>query len=609
MSTDTTANSGPVATPSPPSQHQPTGSKRRARLVDLAVLAAFGLLGVWLTSGLYPDPGGLHVAGNRQDSVQLQWLLLHATRLFTHGENPLFTTLINAPYGVNLMANTSILAFAIPLVPITLAFGPEISALILLTLAPAATATAWYCFLSRHVVRSRLAAFVGALLAGFAPAMVSHSTGHPNIVAQFLLPFIVLTVLRIRVPGRAVRTGLELAGLVIVQIFINEEILFLTAVTLLLFILVIMAFRPNEIIPHVRAGLITAGVTAAVAGAVTAYPLWHQFFGPMAYRGLPTFVLEYGNDLASFPAFASESLAGPSDNITTISANLTEQNAFYGWPLLALLVLIAIQLRRELVARALLLTGLVLAALSLGQEILIGGKPTGVPGPWALVSRLPLFDSVVPTRLTLFVTPLIAILLALSLDRAVPVLRAWRDQLAGTMARAALPLAWPVVVLAALAPIAPTPIDVAPDTPSPRFFTTGAWRDHIPAGGTVLPVPLGWDENVDVMQWQLDTDLALVAPCGYYLAPAPTGSDRTANFGPVNLAVVDQLLLVGQTGSMSVLTLSPEATRQELRTWKVDALVLPDSSANAGLLRTAVEQLVGKGTHVEDVWVWASLGG
>ena len=210
---------------------------------DIAAVAAFCLAGFYLTSGLLPDPGGLHVTGNRQDSVQLQWLLQHATRLFTHGESPLFTTLVNAPFGVNLMANTSILAFALPLAPVTLAFGPGVSAMLLMTFTPAATAAAWYHVLSRHVVRARGAAFVGALFAGFAPAMVSHDTGHPNIVAQFLLPYLLLAVLRLRQPGQAVLIGVELAGLVIVQIFINEEMLFLTAVTILLFLLAVLAQR------------------------------------------------------------------------------------------------------------------------------------------------------------------------------------------------------------------------------------------------------------------------------------------------------------------------------------------------------------------------------
>ncbi len=46
------------------------------------------------------------------------------TRIFTHGENPLFTPQLNAPDGVNLMANTGLLGLTVPLVPVTLLFGP-----------------------------------------------------------------------------------------------------------------------------------------------------------------------------------------------------------------------------------------------------------------------------------------------------------------------------------------------------------------------------------------------------------------------------------------------------------------------------------------------------
>jgi hypothetical protein len=530
---------------------------------DLAAIGAFCLAGVYLTSGLLPDPGGLHVAGNRQDSVQLQWLLTHATRLFTHGESPLFTTLVNAPFGVNLMANTSILAFALPLAPVTLAFGPGVSALVLLTLAPAATAAAWYHVMSRHIVGSRPAAFLGGLFAGFAPAMVSHDTGHPNIVAQFVLPYLLLAVLRLREPGRAVRTGLRLAALVVVQVFINEEMLFLTAVTILLFLLAVLVLRPSVVLGHLRAGLVAAGVAAGVAGVILAYPLWYQFFGPMAYRGLPTFVLDYGTDLASFPAFASESLVGPSAD-RSLSANLTEQNAFYGWPLLVVLAVIVVWLRRDLVVRGLTATALLLAILSLGRTVTVHCTATGVWAPWALVSHLPLFDSVVPTRLTLFVTPLIAILLALAVARAAE----GRTRSDGTGAvdaggglgriGAATLVA---AVLAALGLIAPTPIDVAPNSATPHFFTSGAWRRVIGDGGCVLPVHLDWDENVDVMQWQLAADLRFVTPGGYYLAPAPTGTDRRANFGPEYLRTVQRLLTVADRSVPARRTTTPRPGR------------------------------------------------
>jgi hypothetical protein len=570
-------------------------------VVDVAAFAAFLACGGYLTWYLLADPTGSHVAGNRQDSVQLQWLLSHATRLLTHGENPLTTTLINSPHGVNLMANTSILALALPLTPVTLALGPGVSAALLLTLAPAVTAAAWYYVLSRHLVSSRLAAFVGALFAGFSPAMVSHDVGHPNIVMQPLLPLIVLTVLRLRIPGRAVRTGLELAVLVVLQVFINEEILFLTAMTIGLFLLAMLIFDRKAVTPHVRSALIASGVTTVVAGAVLAYPLWYQFFGPMAYHGLPTFVLDYGADLASFPAFATESLAGPAAEIARLAPGPTEENAFFGWPLLVLLVVaVGWQWRANPTLRSLAVTGLLLAALSLGSTITIAGERTEIPGPWTLLANAPLFDSVVPTRLAMFLTPIVALLLALTVEAIHRAEVPWPRWRRGVRWAAAAGFAL------ALVPIAPTPIEVDRDRPTPVFFTSGIWRGYLPAGAHILPVPLGWDENVDVMQWQLAVNCEFVTLGGYFLAPVPGSEDRRARFGPAvgpTSALLDQV--ASSTPAEAAITQDTrDRARRELTSAGVDALVLPDGARGAEALRTTVDDLLGRGTRVADVWLW-----
>lgn len=67
---------------------------------------------------------------------------------------------VNVPYGINLMANTSVLAVSIPMTPITLAFGPHIAFNVFLTGALLLTGVSWYYVLSRHIVTSKVAAWV-----------------------------------------------------------------------------------------------------------------------------------------------------------------------------------------------------------------------------------------------------------------------------------------------------------------------------------------------------------------------------------------------------------------------------------------------------------------
>ena len=119
--------------------------------------------------------------------------------------------------------------------------------------------------------------------------MVSHAQGHVNWTAQFLVPPLILAVLRLRRPGRAVRGGVVLGLLVAYQAFVNEEVLFYTALALGLFVIV---YAPAETGHRAascgRSSLRGLLVALVVAGALLAYPLWVQFFGPQRYHGVPT---------------------------------------------------------------------------------------------------------------------------------------------------------------------------------------------------------------------------------------------------------------------------------------------------------------------------------
>ncbi len=512
-------------------------------------------------------------------------MLSSAVRSVTHLENPLFTERLNAPDGVNLMANTSVLAVAMPLAPVTFLLGPAVSFLVLLTVALAGTAAAWYFLLSRHVVASPSAAALGGAFCGFAPAMISQDTGHPNVAGQFLVPFLVLAVLRLREPGHAVRHGLMLAALVVAQSFINEEILLITALALAVFVLASVPVR--QLPEYARSAAPALGVTALAAGAALAYPLWTQFAGPQSYHGLPDFVRGYSADLASYPAFARRSIAGNASAVQHLGQGPTEENTFFGWPLLIVAAAAAVRLWRDRLARAVAVTGLVFAGLSLGGDIRVGGEPTGIPGPWRPLSGLPLLDSVVPTRLALVVTPVIGVLLALVLERA-------------AMQR----LAWVVAVAAALLPVLPTPLPSADRPPVPHFFTSGTWRQHVPVDGTVVPVPMGWYPHADAMRWSTATRLEFKIVGGYFLAPDPNRADRQAIFGP-GYSQTAQLLGdgAGRDGAVMVDEAQRQEVRDELRRWRATTLVMPDGAGGDGL-RAIVDQLVGPGQHVDDVWLW-----
>src|SRR6185312_1650250 len=171
-------------------------------------------LAFWVTGRLWLDPGS-GVRDNRADQQQFEWMMAHGARVVTHFAYPFHSDQMNVPDGVNLMANTSVLSISLPMTPITLLFGPRAAFLLFLTLGMIATATAWYFLLSRVLIGARGPAWLGAGFCAFAPAMVSHANGHPNIVSQFVVPLIIWRTLRLADPGRWLRNGLLLALVIV----------------------------------------------------------------------------------------------------------------------------------------------------------------------------------------------------------------------------------------------------------------------------------------------------------------------------------------------------------------------------------------------------------
>ncbi|MEU0562086.1 hypothetical protein [Dactylosporangium sp. NPDC006015] len=605
------------------------------------VVVSYVVFSVVLFHHLWAAPQTRMLADNNQDQVFFEWVLTHAARLFTHGDTPFFTDQLNAPLGVNLMANTSILGLALPLAPITLLFGAPVTFAVISTIAPAGTAIAWFFMLLRcGVVRTRTAAYLGALFCGFGPAMISQTTGHPNIAGQFMIPLILWAVFRMREPGDTVRKGLVLAALVVYQCFINEEVLFLAAFALLVFLLVFL--RPSEMLPAARAALPALGVTALVAGVVMAYPLWHQFTGPQAYHGLPDFVHGFSADLYGFSNFSRRSILGDIPRIEKLGGP-TEENTFFGWPLLLLLPAAAASLWRHRGARALFVTAVVFSLLSLGPIVRYKGEETTWHGPWRYLVDLPLFDSVVPTRVALVVTPLVGVLLAILVDRFVvppPVTRpepveeaAFASEAPATDAVAdtdgtdegkardkardtfqdddeePLPYAgrwlWAAALAMALLPLVPTPQPTNDRPLAPVFFSSGMWREHVPDQATVVVIPGGWWEGLDAMRWAVDSDIDFKIAGGYFLAPDPNDPEHKAMFGPTYPPTWS---LLGQVGNDGVVPqLGPEhvaQARTDLAYWKADRIILADSHGNSDAVRQTADQLFGPGEHIADVWVW-----
>ncbi|MGP3984035.1 glycosyltransferase family 2 protein [Streptomyces sp. KR80] len=605
-----------------------------AFLIPVGYLLASLLLYVHL----WADLDRAYLVDSLRDQNQWEWFFAVTAHHVLYADNPLFTTLQNFPLGVNLMANTVMLGLSVPLTPVTAVFGPTVTWAIVLTGGLAATATAWYWLIRKHLGTGRAAAVLGGAFSAFAPPMISHANAHPNLVVLFVIPLIIDRALRLCEGRRVVRDGVVLGLLLAWQIFLGEEALLLAATGMLVFAAGYACMRPAVVRSAALPLLGGLGVAAAVCLPLVAYPLYWQFFGDQSYQSIlhgPT-----GNSPLALVEFSKSALAGDEQTAAALSLNPTEQNAFYGWPLACVLLGISVVLRKRVVVRALALTVVFAALLSLGARVPLPLTGATVPGPWWLFDKLPLFESVIESRYAMVCAPAIGMLLALAwtaVDRAAA---ATADPMANPAAeeepapesvaaqdaesvaaqevasdedpvtardrrsRALLMrVAGCLALGAALLPITPKPLPTVDRPAVPAFVTDGTWRTYVQPGQSVVPVPLPSPAEASALKWQIDADFAFPLPGGYF--NGPWGPERIGIYGAVPRPTNDLLRDVRYSGRIPAI--GPEqqrAAREDLRFWRAGVVVLP-RQGNDEALRATLERLLGfPGEPVEDAWVW-----
>lgn len=564
---------------------------RSLRPVDILVVVLFLLMSVALYSGRLFDPNHRYLEDSLQDQNQWEWFFAVTADNVAHLHNPFFSNLQGFPDGVNLMANTVMLGLSVPFAPLTLLAGPAVSLSVCMALGLAATAAAWYWLIVKRVVRQRAAAFVGASLAAFAPPMVSHANAHPNFVILFMIPLIIDRALRLCAGTRVVRDGIVLGVMAAYQIFLGEEPLLLASIGMVLFAASYGALNRDVVRASWRPLLKGLGIAAGICAPIILIPLYYQFMGPQSYKS----VLHgdnAGNSPLALLSFAERSLiAGNEVRANSLSLNPTEQNAFYGWPLVALAFAIVVRLWEHALVKALAFTAIAAAILSMGPKIRIPLTDTIYPGPWALLAHKPLFESVIEGRVAMICAPALGMLLAIAVDKLAAT-RQIGTQYVGLLA-----------VCMALIPIIPAPLKAVDRATVPAFFTDGTYKSYVRAGESIVPVPLADPGSAEPLHWQTASDLGFKMPGGYF--NGPYGDDRIGIYGASPRYTSNMLRDVRYTGVIPTIGKNWQAqAKVDFAYWHAGAVVVAPQP-NDDKLRTAVEKLVGKpGKWVDGVWVW-----
>lgn len=582
-------------------------SRWRPARADVLAIGVYLALGVLVCLNHWVDVPNRVSAHLPTDHSWFEWLFSHGAYSVWHLENPLFTTRQNAPVGVNMMANTSLLGVTLPLAPLTMLVGPQVTYVLYLGAALAATAGTSYWVLSRYLVRSRGAAFVGGAFLGFAPGIVHHANGQPNFASNFLLPLIVARVLRLGEPGRWRRNGVVLGLLVAYQIFINEEMLLLTALACLVVVGTYAVLRPRAAGGQAGTFAAALGTGGALALLLTAYPIWFQFNGPQSYRGLQGGTFHsWGEDLKAFVTFPRDSLAG--DEAVERTIGVTEQNTWFGWPLVLLAVVALLLLvGRSLVARILAVLTVVFTVASLGPVIRFDGAETDTDGPWAYVpEELPLVEMMMPTRLSLIVAAAVGVLLAVAWDTLSgsgrPPVPAQRAAHPPRLQRRWQRLVGYAAITLALLPLIPRPLPVEPVEPPPHFVTAGGWRPYVPEGRTLVPVPIPSNvHGLSTLRWSALTTHAFPIPGGYFIGPDEQGAGI---FGAANRPTTRLIYTtMDRNATPNVTDVERRQAVEDLRYWRASVVVLGAHPREA-VLRDLMTSLLGAPQRVDDVWLW-----
>jgi hypothetical protein len=563
---------------------------RRGFWTATAILACYLLGAVAVTWHLWGDPASRLVAGNPYDPDQFAWFLRYTAAAVSHGRLPaLVTAAMNAPQGINVMWNTSLLLPGVVLAPVTLLLGPQTALTVLLTAGFAGSAASLFLVLRRWDVAAGPAALAGAVY-GFSPALLQAGIGHYNLQFAVLPPLIIDAALRLCLrPRSPVRAGAWLGLLVTAQLFTGEELLLLTGIAGLLIVAVLALGRPRAGPGRLAPAAAGLGVAAAVTLLLAGYPLWVQFFGPLTQRGsafLPDF---YKNDLTAFvtpSGYLVFHTAASAAAAARYQGGPSEYLGYLGWPLIAVLAVAAVAGWRRPAVRALAVTAAVMELLSAGGHPLISGTVhTGVTLPWRWLENVPVLSAALPDRMSIIADGAAAALLAFALDRAWARRRQRPDARpdepdpvpdeAGAAPPGRLPRArWlaPVATLCAVGaflPLIPRPLPAAVAPPTPAGWSAAFAALRLPPGARVLVVPVPTATLTNALRWQASTGVPGSLVGGYFTGPAWNGQAYVDGNGVAATAQYLDGLWTGQ----AVPAPSRAQVQADLRTWRPAAVV------------------------------------
>jgi hypothetical protein len=455
----------------------------------------------------------LGTAADPADPHAFFWFLHWWPYAIEHGINPMVTHLVWSPTGFSVATATSVPLAALLAWPITAAAGPVVSYNVLMLLFPALSAWTAY-LLYRHVSGAFLPSLVGGYLYGFSSYELAHLTTHPNLSAIFVIPLIVLLVVRhVRGEIRVVPFTVLLTLALVAQFLLSTE-LFATvtmfgAIALAVWLIVTRdrwRGRLREGLSKLTPILVAyAATTVLVLPFLVAYARYGPFgppFDPLAGA--------YQTDLLNLVVPTSVTALGGAW-ATGISSKfvggIPESGAYLGIPLLVIAVLYARRAWRTATGKLLTVMLVVITVATLGS-VLVADRARTIPMPWTILRHVPVIRAALPVRLQVYLFLVLGMVLSLWLA-------------APSVERPSKAVRWS---LAGLAVIVLFPNLASSnwhgDLRTPAFFADGSYQRYIAPGEDVLVIPAG-RLGAESLRWQIDADDSFRLTAGYLSVQNP----------------------------------------------------------------------------------------
>ena len=562
---------------------------RTRPVLHLAAIGTYLAVAValWAHVWLGGDPAHT-ITCNCGDTSQQVWWLEWLPWAIGHGHNPFLTNALWARFGgVNVLSNTSWLAPAALLAPVTVLFGPVASFNVANLLAP--VVSGWAAFaLAGHVSRRFGARVVAGGLYAFSPFVLRNTVlGHIDLTIAPYLPVMMLLGLGLlRRGARPVRTGVILGLLTVLQFFTGYEVLAITAVTGVMFVALAMLVRRDVVVAARGQILRAVALGAAITAAVLVYPVWYFLAGPRHVDG-PFWAV-----VSSSP----QAIAWPGPDVFNTHTPLTQigylgpqgpNTDYLGIGLLAFVALSVGLWRHSRACRVVAVVGAACWVL----EFL----------PGALWARLPLVSSIQLIRFAMPVSLCAGLLLCVSIDGWWGRAARWAAAAGNGRRRLAGRGAVIVAVMAAFVPLVLTysvPFRVTKAT-VPAWFTRDAGR--LPHGTAVVTVPFAYGIASTPMAWQAEVRDSFDLVGGWVFVPGGNGRNAET-VSPMGGVVAALLALSGDP--TAVTTSQQQSIRAALTRWRPLVVVVEPQDATPGTVEALTDTLGIAPRWSDGAWVW-----